>query len=81
VHDHSGRRAARHASLTYVSCAEPGFTRQGRAPNFRYVDARGKRVTAQQQLERIRSLAIPPAWKRVWISSEPDGHLQALATT
>lgn len=27
--------------------------------------------------ERIESLAIPPAWERVWICRDPEGHLQA----
>lgn len=73
----AGRRHARDANLTYVSCTEPGFTREGRAPRFYYLDACGKRVTNAAVLARIRALAIPPAWKEVWISSNPDGHLQA----
>jgi DNA topoisomerase I len=29
------------------------------------------------QLQRIRSLAIPPAWQNVWICKQANGHLQA----
>jgi DNA topoisomerase I len=42
-----------------------------------YRDARGRRVSAAATLERIRRLAIPPAWTDVWICPDEDGHLQA----
>ena len=48
----------------------------GRPKAFRYVDAAGKPVKGTD-LERIRSLAIPPAWTAVWICPDPRGHLQA----
>jgi DNA topoisomerase I len=35
-------------------------------------------VTDEATLARIRSLAIPPAWKDVWICRDPRGHLQAV---
>jgi DNA topoisomerase I len=44
---------------------------------FRYVDARGKRVTARRQLDRIASLVIPPAWKDVHIATSPASAVQA----
>jgi DNA topoisomerase I len=58
----------------------PGLTRRGHGRGFAYLDAAGKRVTDQDTLERIRSLAIPPAWKDVWICPYPNGHLQAIGT-
>jgi DNA topoisomerase I len=45
--------------------------------HFRYLDPEGKRVQDPAVLDRIRSLAIPPAWEEVWISARPRGHLQA----
>jgi DNA topoisomerase I len=54
-----------------------GWRRVGSRRHFRYVDARGKRITDQAQLARIESLAIPPAWKDVWISPRPGSKLQA----
>jgi DNA topoisomerase-1 len=60
-----------------VSDDEPGRSRRGRT-NFRYVrDATGTEVRSPRELERIRSLAVPPAWTDVWICSDPAGHLQA----
>jgi DNA topoisomerase-1 len=49
--------------------------RQGRG--FAYLDERGRRLEDPDALARIRELAIPPAWKEVWICSDPYGHLQA----
>ena len=42
-----------------------GWRRVGSKGHFRYVDSRGRRITDEVQLERIRALAIPPAWKDV----------------
>src|SRR5581483_304192 len=52
-------------------------TRTGRKGAFRYRDARGRQITDAATLERIESLAIPPAWKEVWISPRPYAKLQA----
>src|SRR5512132_1591225 len=54
-----------------------GWTRVGSRRHFRYEDARGNRITDPDQLERIESLVIPPAWKDVWISPRPGAKLQA----
>jgi DNA topoisomerase-1 len=54
-----------------------GWRRRGRAPQFRYVDAHGRPVRGEDKLERIASLAIPPAWRDVWISPSPGARLQA----
>jgi DNA topoisomerase-1 len=56
--------------------ARRGWRRLGRR-RFRYVDARDRPVTDEEQLERIRALAIPPAWRDVWISPNPNAKLQA----
>jgi DNA topoisomerase I len=55
----------------------PGIERRRRGRGFVYLDPDGTAVTNEQTLARIRSLAIPPAWRDVWISSDPNGHLQA----
>lgn len=53
-----------------------GWRRLGRK-RFRYVDASGREIRDDEQLERIRSLAIPPAWDDVWISPNPRARIQA----
>jgi DNA topoisomerase-1 len=70
--------AARSAGLRYVSDEQPGITRRGSSPDtFKYFKADGSPVKDERALERIRKLAIPPAWTDVWICPSPDGHLQA----
>jgi DNA topoisomerase-1 len=54
-----------------------GWRRVGSRGRYRYVDARGNRITDEAKLERIEALVIPPAWKDVWISPSPTAKLQA----
>ncbi len=49
--------------------------RRGRG--FSYHEEDGERITDAETLERLRALAIPPAWTDVWICSHPRGHVQA----
>jgi DNA topoisomerase-1 len=49
-----------------------------RGDGFAYVDADGRPVKDAATLDRIRRLAIPPAWTEVWICPDPDGHIQAV---
>jgi DNA topoisomerase-1 len=71
------RDAAASAGLVYVSDAGPGIRRLKRGDKFRYVDANGKSVTGLRALQRIKALAVPPAYTDVWICADPDGHIQA----
>ncbi|AQX15120.1 DNA topoisomerase [Tessaracoccus lapidicaptus] len=57
----------------------PGLTRRRHGKGFSYRDADGRPVPPDD-VERIRSLAIPPAWTDVWICPHPNGHLQAVGT-
>jgi DNA topoisomerase-1 len=54
-----------------------GWRRRGAKGRFQYVNARGQRITDPDRLERIEELAIPPAWRDVWISPRPRAKLQA----
>jgi len=69
--------SARSAGLHYSTDTRPGIRRLGRGRGFRYVRPDGRLVKDRGTLARIRTLAIPPAWKDVWISPDPRGHLQA----
>jgi DNA topoisomerase-1 len=68
------------ARLHRVDPTAPGILRRRRGKGFSYEDARGRRVTDEEALERIRSLAIPPAWSDVWICADVGGHIQATGT-
>jgi DNA topoisomerase-1 len=56
----------------------PGIARQRNGKGFVYLDPQGRKVRDAATLQRIRSLAIPPAWTDVWICNRPDGHVQAV---
>src|SRR5688572_7594018 len=72
-------RAAKEAGLVYVFDDSPGITRKKRgAKSFIYLDWRGKQIRDRQTLDRIRMLAIPPAYRDVWISANERGHIQAV---
>jgi len=66
--------------MTGVMARKGGWTRVGSRRHFRYLDARGRRITDPGKLARIEALAIPPAWKDVWISPRPSAKLQATGT-
>ena len=55
----------------------PGITRARADDGFRYLSPPGAQVTEAETLQRIRALRIPPAWENVWISPDPQGHIQA----
>ena len=66
--------------LRTVSPNTKGLSRRRAGSGFVYLDQQGQRVTDTDEVQRIKSLAIPPAWKNVWISPYPNGHIQAVGT-
>ena len=68
------------ARLKRADCSGPGIRRRRRGKGFEYLDEDGRRVTQPSVLERIRELAIPPAWEDVWVCPWPMGHIQATGT-
>ncbi len=71
------RDEVRQAGLVYVHDDAPGIRRLRRGKGFGYVDADGQPIRDRDQLQRIRALAVPPAYRDVWICPDPRGHLQA----
>jgi DNA topoisomerase-1 len=71
------REAASAAGLVYVSDEDRGIRREPRGEGFVYLKPQGGEVTDEAVLQRIRKLAIPPAWTGVWICARANGHLQA----
>ncbi|HEY5925655.1 MAG TPA: hypothetical protein VIV11_28410, partial [Kofleriaceae bacterium] len=69
--------AASAVALHYSTDTQEGIGRHRRGKSFTYVTSSGTTVRERTTLARIRSLAIPPAWTHVWISPDPDGHIQA----
>ncbi len=66
--------------LRHITDEIPGFMRQKLGINFTYYDEDLKRIKDKVVISRIESLAIPPAWKKVWICASENGYLQATGT-
>src|SRR5258706_8593479 len=71
---HGGRPGA---NLVYSTDGDPGLSRVRQGRSFRYRRPGGRLVRDQATLKRIKALAIPPAWEKVWICPQPRGHVQA----
>jgi DNA topoisomerase I len=69
--------SAEEAGLRYISDAGPGIRRRRSGRGFSYIGTDGQRIREARLVERIRALAIPPAWEDVWISPTRRGHIQA----
>ena len=63
--------------LRRADCSEPGVRRVRRGRGFSYQEEDGTTIRDPDTVERIRDLAIPPAWQDVWICPYPNGHIQA----
>ena len=72
-----GARAVIPDGLTYASDEHPGLRRTPSDQGFIYHDADGRLIRETEVLDRIRALAIPPAWTEVWICPRSRGHIQA----
>ncbi|SOX52700.1 DNA topoisomerase [Mycobacterium ahvazicum] len=66
--------------LRRSTLSNPGIARKRRGKGFTYVGPDGNPLTDEAALQRIKDLVIPPAWKKVWISPHPNGHIQAVGT-
>ncbi|GAB3645284.1 DNA topoisomerase IB [Ramlibacter alkalitolerans] len=71
------KEAAESAGLVYVSDEERGIRRERKREGFTYFKPDGEPLRDEAALERIRKLAIPPAYTDVWICPKANGHLQA----
>ena len=76
---HDPEKTAKAVNLVYVHDTAPGITRIKEGKNFSYLCA-AKKLTDEEQLKRIKSLVIPPAWENVWICALENGHLQVTGT-
>ncbi|MCW3038417.1 MAG: topoisomerase [Solirubrobacterales bacterium] len=61
-----------------VDPSDPGWTRRRRGRGFELLDEHGATIKDVEARDRVAALAIPPAWREVWICPRPDGHLQAM---
>src|SRR6185503_9816173 len=69
-------KCAEAVNLIYVTAAQAGISRKKRGKGFIYI-LNNDIIKEKNELERIKKLVIPPAWKNVWICCKANGHLQA----
>ena len=65
------------AGLRYVTDDRPGITRRRAGRGFSYRAPDGSVIRDRRRVEQLKALAIPPAWRDVWICPNPNGHLLA----
>ena len=65
--------------LRRTSPDQPGWTRRRAGRGFTDLDEHGRRLP-EEDAQRVRELVIPPAWRDVWVTPHPHGHLQAVGT-
>jgi DNA topoisomerase I len=74
----AGETDAQRAGLTYVATDElPGYTRRRCGRGFAFYDPKGRCIREPELRQRLRSLAVPPAWREVWICPDAQGHILA----
>ncbi|MEP6626626.1 MAG: DNA topoisomerase IB [Ginsengibacter sp.] len=69
-------KTAKAANLIYVTDKEPGIERRKKGKDFEYF-FNDKKIKDDEELLRIKHLVIPPAWEKVWVCKQENGHLQA----
>ena len=69
--------SAKAANCRYVDDSGPGITRAKAGKGWKYLTPHGKLIRDREVVARINSLAIPPAWTKVWICPDVSGHIQA----
>ncbi|QIG81104.1 DNA topoisomerase IB [Stakelama tenebrarum] len=65
------------AHLVYVDDRQPGISRRKVRHGWGYWDARGRRITAREEIERLNGVGMPPAYTDCWFCADPHGHIQA----
>ncbi len=64
--------------LKYVDDMTAGITRKRRGRYWQYFGPDGKRITDRAEIDRLNAIAMPPAYERVWLCPDPDGHVQGI---
>jgi DNA topoisomerase-1 len=65
------------AMLCYVDDGLPGITRRPLKRGWAYSDAKGRRITDRDEIDRLNAVGMPPAYVDCWFCPSPHGHIQA----
>ena len=63
--------------MRHSNDGEPGIRREKKPQGWAYFSASGDRITDRDEIERLNSIGLPPAYTDAWFCADPDGHLQA----
>lgn len=82
IRNDRGYKISHMEAVALVQCdlSEPGITRRRHGTGFSYSGPDGKKITDAGLIDHLKSLAVPPAWKNVWICPDAHGHIQATGT-
>jgi DNA topoisomerase-1 len=64
--------------LRYSDLDAPGITRKRIGRAWAYFDAKGKRITKREEIDRLNAIGLPPAYEKAWFCPHPDCHIQAI---
>ena len=64
--------------LRFTDLSSPGITRKRLRSAWGYFDARGKRITNREEIDRLNAIGLPPAYAEAWFCPHPNGHIQAI---
>jgi DNA topoisomerase-1 len=68
----------RRRALCYVDDGSPGITRKRTGRYWQYFAPDGKRITDRDEIDRLNAIGMPPAYERVWLCPDPNGHIQGV---
>ena len=63
--------------LRHSSDNEPGYTRKKRGKGWEYFDEQGVKLADKAEIQRLNSLALPPAYVDTWFCKDGDAHILA----
>lgn len=65
-------------ALRYTDDSRPGITRKRRGRYWQYFGPSGRRITSRKEIDRLNAIGMPPAYREVWLSPDPKGHIQGI---
>jgi len=65
-------------ALCYVDDSTPGISRKRKGRYWQYFGPDGKRITNREEIDRLNAIGMPPAYERVWLCPDPNGHIQGV---
>jgi len=66
--------------LRFTDLDAPGISRKRIGRAWGYFDAKDKRITDREEIDRLNAIGLPPAYTDAWLNPDPDGHIQAIGT-